>query len=71
MLQKVIPCKVVGPDSVPGWVLKDGVEQLAEVFTGIFNLSLSLATVLKKVLKKTNTSNLRTTIVQLPSHRQQ
>ncbi len=37
--------KAVGPDGIPGRVLKAGAFQLARVFTDIFNLSLSLSVV--------------------------
>jgi hypothetical protein len=32
--------KVAGPDGYPGWVLRACTDQLASVFTDIFNLSL-------------------------------
>ncbi len=38
-------CKAVGPDGIPGRVLKACAFQLAGVFTDIFNLSLSLSVV--------------------------
>ncbi len=37
--------KVAGPDGVPGWILRDCAAELGEVFTNIFNLSLSQCTV--------------------------
>lgn len=37
--------KATGPDGVPGLVLKDCMDQLAEVFTRIFNQSLPQAAV--------------------------
>lgn len=37
--------KVTGPDGIPGLVLEDCMDQLAEVFTRIFNQSLPQATV--------------------------
>ena len=37
---KVIPRKTTGPDGVPGRALRSCVDQLAGVFTDIFNLSL-------------------------------
>ncbi len=37
--------KAVGPDGIPGRVLRACAFQLAGVFTGIFNLSLSLSVV--------------------------
>ncbi|KAK3575095.1 hypothetical protein QTP86_020708 [Hemibagrus guttatus] len=45
MLWAVNPRKAVGPDGIPGHVLKDYVDQLAGVFTMIFNQSLSQSTV--------------------------
>eukprot|EP00061_Rhincodon_typus_P007541 g29329.t1 len=41
----VNPWKAMGPNGVPGWVLRLCVDQLAEVFTDIFNLSLLQAEV--------------------------
>ncbi len=37
------PCKAAGPDNIPGQVLKDCAEQLKEVFTDIFHISLHQA----------------------------
>src|SRR4029434_624852 len=42
-LQRVNPRKSPGPDGVPGRVLRGCADQLAEVFTSIFNLSLHLS----------------------------
>ena len=42
-LKSVNPRKAAGPDGVPGKVLQGCADQLAGVFTSIFNLSLSLA----------------------------
>uniref|UniRef100_A0A3B5Q3T5 Reverse transcriptase domain-containing protein n=1 Tax=Xiphophorus maculatus TaxID=8083 RepID=A0A3B5Q3T5_XIPMA len=44
-LRAVNPRKAAGPDGVPGRVLKDCADQLAGVFTRIFNQSLALSTV--------------------------
>ncbi len=43
--KRVNICKAVGPDGIPGRVLKACAYQLAGVFTDIFNLSLSLSVV--------------------------
>ncbi|KAL0194991.1 hypothetical protein M9458_008563, partial [Cirrhinus mrigala] len=40
-LSRVNPCKAVGPDSIPGRVLRDCAAQLTDVLTDIFNTSLS------------------------------
>ncbi|KAK7889603.1 hypothetical protein WMY93_025163 [Mugilogobius chulae] len=40
-LRNINPRKAAGPDGVLGRVLKDCADELAEVFTNIFNLSLS------------------------------
>ncbi|KAK3513335.1 hypothetical protein QTP70_012365 [Hemibagrus guttatus] len=37
--------KAAGPDNIPGRVLRECAEQLADVFTDIFNISLSSAIV--------------------------
>ncbi|KAK3506981.1 hypothetical protein QTP70_033858 [Hemibagrus guttatus] len=42
---RVNPRKAAGPDNIPGRVLRERVEQLADVFTDIFNISLSSAIV--------------------------
>ncbi|KAI4885931.1 hypothetical protein NFI96_031190 [Prochilodus magdalenae] len=39
------PCRAPGPDSIPGRVLRECADQLADVFTDIFNISLSTAVV--------------------------
>ncbi|KAK3557096.1 hypothetical protein QTP70_024666 [Hemibagrus guttatus] len=44
-LRAVNPRKAAGPDGIAGCVLKDCADQLAEVFTGVFNQSLSQSTV--------------------------
>ena len=44
-LRGVDPRKATGPDGIPGRVLRDCADQLAPVFTDIFNQSLSQATV--------------------------
>ncbi|KAK5870472.1 hypothetical protein PBY51_003414 [Eleginops maclovinus] len=44
-LRAVDPKKAMGPDGVPGQVLRDCADQLAGVFTKIFNQSLSQAVV--------------------------
>ena len=44
-LQRVNLHKVAGPDNVPGSVLKGCADQLADVLTDIFNISLSSATI--------------------------
>lgn len=54
----VNPRKAAGPDGIPGRVLRDCADQLAEVFTYIFNLSLSTCSI-PKCLKST-------TIVPIP-----
>ena len=45
MLVRVNPRKAAGPDGVPGKVLRACADQLSQVFTKIFNLSLSQATI--------------------------
>ncbi|XP_055487592.1 uncharacterized protein LOC129694857 [Leucoraja erinacea] len=45
ILSKVNPWKAVGPDNIPGRVLKECAEELADVLTNIFNISLSQAIV--------------------------
>ncbi|KAK3515243.1 hypothetical protein QTP70_012460 [Hemibagrus guttatus] len=40
-LCRVNPRKSAGPDNIPGRVLRECAEQLADVFTDIFNISLS------------------------------
>lgn len=40
-LRAVNPKKAAGPDSISGWVLNTSAEQLAGIFTRIFNQSLS------------------------------
>lgn len=40
-LRGVNAWKAMGPHGVLGWVLKDRTDQLAEIFTKIFNLSQS------------------------------
>uniref|UniRef100_A0A1A8ATP4 Reverse transcriptase domain-containing protein n=1 Tax=Nothobranchius furzeri TaxID=105023 RepID=A0A1A8ATP4_NOTFU len=44
-LRRVNPRKAAGPDNIPGRVLKECAEQLADVLTDIFNISLSSAVV--------------------------
>ncbi|KAK3507884.1 hypothetical protein QTP70_002369 [Hemibagrus guttatus] len=44
-LCRVNPLKSAGPDNIPGRVLKECAEQLVDVFTDIFNISLSSAVV--------------------------
>ena len=64
MLKAVDPRKATGPDGVPGQVLRECADQLAGVFTKIFNQSLSQAVVppcmktstIIPVPKKTNIS---------------
>ncbi len=51
-LSRTKPRKAAGPDSIPGRVLKDCVEQLTDVLTHIFNTSLSQA-VIPTCLKST------------------
>ncbi len=45
VLRNINPRKATGPDGVPGKVLQTCADQLAGVFTRIFNISLSLAIV--------------------------
>ncbi|KAK3570548.1 hypothetical protein QTP86_022084 [Hemibagrus guttatus] len=45
-LCRVNPRKPAGPDNIPGRVLRECAEQLADVFTDIFNISLGSAVVL-------------------------
>ncbi len=40
-LSRVNPRKAAGPDNIPGRVLRDCAEQLTDVLTDIFNISLS------------------------------
>lgn len=44
-LRRVNPRKAAGPDNIPGKVLRECAEQLTDVFTDIFNISLSSAVV--------------------------
>ena len=44
-LRRVNPRKAAGPDNIPGSVLKGCADQLADVLTDIFNISLSSANV--------------------------
>ncbi|KAK3528516.1 hypothetical protein QTP70_001720 [Hemibagrus guttatus] len=57
-LCSVNPRKSAGPDNIPGRVLRECAEQLADVFTNIFNISLSSA-IVPTCLKTT-------TIVRVP-----
>ncbi|KAF7692576.1 hypothetical protein HF521_010186, partial [Silurus meridionalis] len=57
-LCRVNPRKSAGPDNIPGRVLRECAEQLADVFTDIFNISLS-SNVVPTCLKTT-------TIVPVP-----
>ncbi|KAK3517635.1 hypothetical protein QTP70_013643 [Hemibagrus guttatus] len=57
-LCRVNPRKAAGPDNIPGRVLRECAEQLADVFTDIFNMSLSSA-VIPTCLKTT-------TIIPMP-----
>lgn len=57
-LQRVNPRKAAGPDNIPGRVLRGCADQLADVFTDIFNISLS-STVVPTCFKTT-------TIVPVP-----
>ncbi|KAK3539364.1 hypothetical protein QTP70_003850 [Hemibagrus guttatus] len=59
-LSRVDPHKSAGPDGIPGRVPRTCADQLAQVFTGIFNLSLAQATV-PTCLKTT-------TIIPVPKH---
>ena len=59
-LKKVNPRKAPGPDGISGRALRGCADQLAEVFSDIFNLSLSLS-VLPTCFK-------RTTIVPVPKN---
>ncbi|KAK3570324.1 hypothetical protein QTP86_017163 [Hemibagrus guttatus] len=49
---RIYPCKSAGPDNIPGRVLRECPEQLADVFTEIFNISLN-STVVLTCLKTT------------------
>ncbi|KAK2899391.1 hypothetical protein Q8A73_012520 [Channa argus] len=40
-LRKINPHKAAGPDNIPGWALRACANELADVLTSIFNLSLS------------------------------
>ncbi|KAI4872705.1 hypothetical protein NFI96_006629, partial [Prochilodus magdalenae] len=44
-LRRVNPRKAAGPDNIPARVLREYADQLTDVFTDIFNISLSSATV--------------------------
>jgi len=57
-LKRINPRKSPGPDSIPGCVLSGCANQLAEVFTSIFNLSLYQSAV--------TTCFKQTTIVPIP-----
>ncbi|XP_048854489.1 uncharacterized protein LOC125722376 [Brienomyrus brachyistius] len=54
-LLRVNPWKAAGPDNIPGCVLRGCAEQLADVLTNIFNISLS-TTVIIPVPKKSSVS---------------
>ncbi|KAK3525781.1 hypothetical protein QTP70_007543 [Hemibagrus guttatus] len=56
-LYRVNPRKAAGPDNIPGRVLRECAEQLADVFTDIFKISLSSAVV---------PTCLKTTIIPVP-----
>ncbi|KAK3533136.1 hypothetical protein QTP70_008808 [Hemibagrus guttatus] len=43
--RRVNPRKAVGPDNIPGRVLRECTEQLADVFTDIFNIFQSSAVI--------------------------
>ncbi|KAK3540078.1 hypothetical protein QTP70_025654 [Hemibagrus guttatus] len=60
VLSRVDPRKSAGPDGIPGRVLRACADQLAHVFTDIFNVSLAQATV-PTCLKTT-------TIIPVPKH---
>ncbi|KAK3557811.1 hypothetical protein QTP86_002689 [Hemibagrus guttatus] len=51
-LCRVNPRKSAGPDNIPGRVLRECAEQLADVFTDIFNISLS-STIVHTCLRTT------------------
>ncbi len=59
-LSRINPRKAAGPDNIPGRVLKDCAEQLTDVLTDIFNISLSQA-VIPTCLKST-------TIIPVPKN---
>ncbi|TWW61216.1 uncharacterized protein LOC130525978 [Takifugu flavidus] len=59
-LSRINPRKAAGPDGIPGRVLRACAEQLAGIFTDIFNLSLAHAVVLSCFKA--------TTIVPVPKH---
>src|SRR4029434_8744946 len=44
-LSTINPRKATGPDNIPGRVLRDCAEELKDIFTDIFNTSLSQAAV--------------------------
>ncbi|KAI4887255.1 hypothetical protein NFI96_021994 [Prochilodus magdalenae] len=44
-LRRADPRKAAGPDNIPATVLRECADQLTDVFTDIFNISLSSATV--------------------------
>ncbi len=44
-LSRINACKALGPDNIPGRVLRDCAVELTDVFTDIFNISLSQAVV--------------------------
>lgn len=52
VLRSINPSKAAGPYGIPGRVLRDCADQLAEVLNDIFNLSLSTCTVPRCVKKK-------------------
>ncbi|KAK3514879.1 hypothetical protein QTP70_033815, partial [Hemibagrus guttatus] len=58
--RSVNPWKAAGPDNIPGKVLRECAEQLADVFTDIFNISLSSAVV--------STCLKTTTIIPVPKN---
>ncbi|KAK3563208.1 hypothetical protein QTP86_018266, partial [Hemibagrus guttatus] len=68
-LCRVNPRKAAGPDNIPGRVLRECAEQLADVFTDIFNISLS-STIVPTCLKTTTIipSVVSMTTVPLHSH---
>ncbi|KAI4877246.1 hypothetical protein NFI96_014302 [Prochilodus magdalenae] len=68
-LRRVNPRKAAGPDNIPARVLRECADQLTDVFTDIFNISLSSATV-PTCLKATTIIPVpkKSSVSCLPSH---
>ncbi|KAK3523842.1 hypothetical protein QTP70_010453 [Hemibagrus guttatus] len=66
---RVNPQKSAGPDNIPGRVLRECAEQLVDVFTDIFNISLSSAVVSTCLKTMTIVPVLKSTVSCLSDYR--